>query len=85
MFRISIQPKSTTTTVTLDGDLNDQDTAEVHLVLSEIAGDTTLDLRGLETCSEMAAGELRSWIDKGATIKGANPYIRMLLIHEKKH
>jgi len=87
MFRITLQNKRDLTVVTLDGRLADRDLAEMHRVLSSVTGAAALNLSGLETCSDGALSELRHWIDAGFTIRGASPFLKMLLAktpHEQR-
>ena len=79
MFRITLQKKRGLTVVTLDGRLADTDIEEVHRVMSAVTGSAALNLSGLETCSEGALSELRHWIEAGGTIRGATPYMKMML------
>jgi len=79
MFRITLQKRSGITCVTIDGRVDASDIGEVRRVLSSVEGRMELSLGGLESCSDEVGGELRKWMDGGATIKSATPYLKMLL------
>jgi hypothetical protein len=85
MFRMTTEKRGVLTLVTLDGRLEDPDVEEIHRVLSDVSMPAILSLSGLETCSGGAVAELKKWLSTGFTLKGATPFIRMLLNNETGH
>ncbi len=79
MFRITLQKRAGVTCATIDGRLDASDIGEMRRVLSSVEGSVELCLGGLDACSDEVGEELRAWMERGARIKSATPYLKMLL------
>jgi hypothetical protein len=79
MIRISTHTDSTRTVVTVEGWLTEGDLEELRRVRGSLAGEVELRLAGLEARSEEGLGLLREWLDSGARLATASPYLLMRL------
>lgn len=67
------------TIVRIDGRMASEDLMEVGQVRDSLTGTVYLNLGGLLTCPPEGFRELRSWLDAGACLQEATPYVRMML------
>jgi len=79
MIRITTERKEKGTVVTIDGRLADSDLREIQQVRKSVTGEVFLDLRGLEECSAGEVRVLQEWLDAGARLQEANPFLHMIL------
>ena len=81
MIRITTQREKNGTVVTIDGRLVDSDLREVQRVRKTLKGSVFLNLRGLEDCAAGGVRVLQEWLDAGARLQEANPFLQMILKH----
>jgi hypothetical protein len=79
MIRITTEKKEKGTVVTIDGRLADSDLREVQRVRKSVIGAVFLNLRGLEECAAGGVRVLQEWLDAGAQLQEANPFLQMIL------
>ena len=79
MIRITTQREKNGTVVTIDGRLADSDLREVQRVRKSVKGKAFLNLRGLEECAAGGIQALRAWLDAGAELQSATPFLEMIL------
>lgn len=79
MIRITTQREKNGTVVTIDGQLADSDLRELQRVRKTLIGAVFLNLRGLESCAADGVQALRAWLDAGAQLQGATPFLQMIL------
>ncbi len=79
MIRVSIRKEESHTVVMIDGRLASTDLEEVQRVRQSLSGDVILDLGGLDACAEDGLRLLRDWLESGAQLIHAAPFLRMLL------
>jgi hypothetical protein len=61
------------------GRLESSDIAEITRVRQGLSGEVTLDLGGVSACAEEGIRVLRTWLDDGARLDHAAPFVRMRL------
>ena len=79
MIRITTYPKQDCTVVIIDGKVSPEDVPEIRRVRTGLPGKVVLNLGELIECSEEGIRLLREWLDSGALLGEANPYLRMIL------
>lgn len=79
MIRITIQPEKSHTAVTIAGQLTAPDLTEVRRVRQSVPGKVILKLSGLDACAEEGIEVLRDWLNEGAQLDNATPFLRMML------
>ena len=79
LIRITTERKDQGTVVTIDGQLAESDLGEVRRVRKTVKGAVLLNLRGLEVCAPGGVRDLRSWLEAGAQLQDANPFLQMVL------
>jgi hypothetical protein len=79
VIRISVRNEPDCTVVTIDGQLSEADLEELRRVRDSVSGATTLNLRGLDSCVGDGIQLIRTWLDAGARLEDATPYLRMML------
>lgn len=79
MIRITTQRQKKGTVVTIDGQLADSDLREIKRVRKRVKGKVFLDLRGLETSAVGGIRDLQVWLDAGARLQCATPFLEMIL------
>ena len=84
MIRISLEQAKHNTIVVIDGRLLEADLDELARVRDSVTGATVLSLHGLEFCVGAGIQALRAWLDAGARLQDATPYLRMMLEDEKR-
>ena len=82
MIRISTRKENDCTAVTIDGQLTDSDLRELQRVRKTTKGKVILNLRELSMCAACGVQELLAWLDAGAQLQDATPFLWMIL--EKK-
>ena len=79
MIRITTQTEKDHTIVTIDGDLVDADLTEIRRIRKSVKGEVFLNLRQLKSCALGGAKILQEWLDHGANLQAATPYMEMIL------
>jgi hypothetical protein len=85
MIRITTHPEPARTVVAIDGQLTAADFPEVRRARESISGAVALNLDGLETCARDGIRLLQDWLDAGARLDAATPFLRMVLQDRKAH
>jgi hypothetical protein len=57
----------------------DSDLGEIRRVRKVLKGLVVLNLRGLDTCVPVGIWLLRDWLDAGARLQDATPFLEMAL------
>ena len=83
MIRITTHHELSHTVVTIDGRLTAADFPEVRRAHESIGGAVALDLAGLDTCARDGIRLLQDWLDAGACLAAATPFLRMVLRDRK--
>jgi hypothetical protein len=78
MIRVTTQVENSRTVVTIDGQLAASDVEEIQRVKASVKGKVVLRLAGLDTCTEEGVRLLKQWLNAGAQLENANPFLRML-------
>lgn len=78
-IHISATAKATRTVVKVDGRLHADDMEELTRVLDSVQGPKELDLSELTSADRTGVAALRELISRGTEIRGASPYIELLL------
>jgi hypothetical protein len=79
MIRITTQNEKSGTIVTIDGQVAESDLGEIRRVRKSVTGAVVLNLRGLDECAAGGIRVLREWLDAGARLQSATPFLEMLL------
>ena len=79
VIRITTERNETGTVVTIDGQMAESDLGEIRRVRKSMKGDVFLNLRGLEACAAGGVRDLRAWLNAGAQLQDANPFLQMIL------
>ena len=79
MIRITTQKEKNGTVVTIDGQVVESDLGEIRRVRKSVTGAVVLNLRGLDACAVGGVRILREWLDAGAQLQDANPFLQMIL------
>lgn len=79
MIRITTQKQGNRTIVTIDGKVAEPDLGEIRRVRKSVKGAVFLNLRGLTACASGGVRVLRDWLDAGARLQAANPFLKMIL------
>ena len=83
MIRITTHYELSRTVVTIDGQLTTADFPEVRRARESVSGGVALDLAGLDTCARDGIRLLQDWLDAGARLDTATPFLRMMLQDQK--
>lgn len=83
MIRITVHHEPSRTVITIDGRLTAADFSEIRRVRQSIQGVVALDLGGLDACAKDGIGLLQDWLDAGARLDTATPFLRMVLQDRK--
>ena len=83
MIHITTHHEPARTVVTIDGRLTAADFPEVRRARESISGAVALDLAGLDTCARDGIRLLQDWLDAGAQLDAATPFLRMVLQDRK--
>jgi hypothetical protein len=79
LIRITTRKQENNTIVTIDGRATDRDLAEIRRVRKAMQGAVVLNLRELDVCSPSGIQLLRDWMDAGARLQDATPFLEMAL------
>lgn len=79
MIRITTHHKPSHTMVTIEGWLTAADLRAIRRVRQSVSGAVALDLGGLDTCARDGIRLLQDWLDAGARLDAATPFLRMVL------
>jgi hypothetical protein len=79
VIRITTQRETSHTVVTIAGQLTAPDLTEVRRVRQSVPGKVILRLGGLDACAEEGIEILRDWLNEGAQLDNATPFLRMML------
>jgi hypothetical protein len=79
VIRITTQREKSHTIVTIDGQLTAADVGEMRRVRNSLSGKVVLKLGGLNVCADDGIQLLRDWLQGGAQLNDANPFLRMVL------
>jgi ABC-type transporter Mla MlaB component len=79
VIHISATAQVTRTVVKVDGKLRAEDVAELARVFGVVQGSTELDLSELTSADRAGVAALRELVSRGALVRGASPYIELLL------
>jgi hypothetical protein len=79
VIRINTQEEESRTVVTIDGRFMESDLKELQRVRKSLHGEVVLSLRGLDACADDGIQLLRGWLQAGAQLRDATPFLRMML------
>lgn len=79
VIRITTQQETNGLIVTIDGQVEESDLREIRRVRKSAHGAVLLNLRGVDACAAGGVQLLRDWLDTGARLQDATPFLRMLL------
>ncbi len=79
MIRITIHHGPSRTVVTIEGRLTASDLREIRRVRKSVSGVIALDLSGLDACANDGIRLLQDWLDTGACLDAATPFLQMVL------
>ena len=79
MIRIITRIEEDGTIVTIEGQIADSDLGEIQRVRESVKGAVFLNLRGVKSCAEGGTRVLREWLEAGAKLQAATPYLGMIL------
>jgi hypothetical protein len=82
MIRITTQRQQSHTVIAIDGELTTADLGEIRRVRKSVKGKVILKLGGLNTCALEGIRVMRDWLDAGARLSSATPFLHLML---KKH
>ena len=83
MIRITTHHEPSQTVVTIDGRLMAADLRAIRRVRQSVRGAVALDLGGLDACAKDGIRLLQDWLDAGAQLDAATPFLRMVLQDHK--
>ena len=83
MIRITTHHQPSHTMVTIEGRLTAADLREIRRVRKSVSGVVALDLGGLDACAQDGIRLLQDWLDAGARLDAATPFLRMVLQDRK--
>ena len=78
-FRVSTEAGDTVTTIRIEGELTSASVPDVRAACGSANPPLRLDLSGLRSADSDGIRALLSLSEKGAELRGANPYIYQLL------
>ena len=79
MIRITVQKEKNCTTVTIDGQVSEADLKAIQRVRKSVPGAVVLNLGGLSACAVGGIHFLRAWLEAGAKLQDATPFMKMIL------
>ncbi len=83
MIRITTQRHQDHTVVIIDGRVAESDLKAIQRVRKALKGEVVLSLRGLAEGGPACIRLLRSWLDAGARLQDATPFLEMMLKDSK--
>ena len=84
MIRITTQQEESHALVTIDGQLTATDVKEIRRVRDSVRGKVVLKLAGLSLCADEGIRVLRDWLQAGAQLENATPFLRMVLEKQER-
>lgn len=84
MIRITTQKQQSHTVISIDGELTTADMGEIRRIRKSVKGKVVLKLRGLNACAVEGIRVLRDWLDAGAKLRNATPFLQVMLKSTKK-
>jgi hypothetical protein len=78
-IRLTASTDGTTTTILIEGHLTGIDLPDVNAACEPVEASLCLDLSNLKSADADGVRALRSLSERGAELRGANPYVRELL------
>ena len=84
MIRITTQQEESHALVTIDGQLTATDVVEIRRVRDSLRGNVILKLAGLSLCADEGIHVLRDWLQAGAQLENATPFLRMVLEKQER-
>jgi hypothetical protein len=82
MIRITVQVEGDHTTVGIAGQMTEIDLNEVQRVRASVSGEVVLSLREMDSCEASGIRFLRAWLEAGAKLRDANPFVELTLKHQ---
>ena len=82
--RITKTTTPSTTTLRIDGRLEDSNVGELRRACEQISGALKLDLSNLQSADDEGIGALLELLNGGAELTAATPYFELLL-EKKRH
>jgi hypothetical protein len=79
LIRITTRKEENDTIITIDGQVTEKDLTEIRRVRKALKGAVALNLRGLDVCLPSGIRLLREWLDAGARLQDATPFLEMTL------
>jgi hypothetical protein len=79
VIRITTRTEKNSTVVTIDGQVAESDLKEIQRVRKSVEGAVILNLSGLDACAAGGVRVLRAWLEAGAQLQDATPFMRMIL------
>jgi hypothetical protein len=79
LIRITTQTEGKLTIVTVDGQMTELDLKAIRRVRNSVPRAVVLNLRGLSACAVGGVHFLRAWLEAGAKLQDANPFMEMIL------
>ena len=79
MIRITTQTEGKCTIVAIDGQVTEADLKAIQRVRNSLMGAVALSLRGLDGCAPAGIRLLREWLDAGARLQDATPFLELAL------
>jgi len=83
MIRITTHHEPARTVVTIEGRLMAADLRAIRQVRQSVSGAVALNLGGLDACAQDGIRLLQDWLDAGAQLDAATPFLRMVLQDRK--
>ena len=77
-----MQTSGNDTVVTIDGRATESDLGEIRRVRKALKGAVALKLRGLDVSAPVVIRLLRDWLNAGARLQDATPFLEMTLKDE---
>ena len=84
MIRITTQKQQSHTVISIDGELTTADMGEIRRIRKSVKGKVVLKLRGLNACAVEGIRVFRDWLDAGAKLRNATPFLQVMLKSTKK-
>ncbi len=79
MIRITVHPPATAPVVVIDGWLAEGDLDELTRTRTRVIEGVALRLGGLESCDATGVRFLQDWLQAGAVLETASPFLRAVL------
>lgn len=79
VIRITTHTEAKLTIVTIDGQVEESDVKAIRRARNSVSGAVHLNLRGLDACALGGIRFLRDWLEAGAKLQNATPFMEMIL------